>query len=105
MKPSLLPLISLATFSFSLFPVAVAGLAFGDDETERSTNGSDVVVTVDDLRRLGLPKLNKTVRDYYQSGADQEQTLHENTAAFKRSATNLGFAEIVKQAAVCFRFS
>ncbi|XP_077490964.1 2-Hydroxyacid oxidase 1-like [Amblyomma americanum] len=55
-----------------------------DDGAERPTNGSDVVVTVDDLRRLGLPNLNKTVRDYYESGADQEQTLHENTEAFKR---------------------
>ncbi|KAK8762092.1 hypothetical protein V5799_026640 [Amblyomma americanum] len=83
MKPSLLQLIALATFSFCLFPAAVAGFGSGD-EAERPTNGSDVVVTVDDLRRLGLPKLNKTCRDYYQSGADQEQTLHENTAAFKR---------------------
>ncbi|XP_077491593.1 uncharacterized protein LOC144102151 [Amblyomma americanum] len=54
------------------------------DGTERPTNGSNVVVTVNDLRRLGVPKLNKTVRDYYQSGADQEQTLHENVEAFKR---------------------
>uniref|UniRef100_A0A023FSN0 (S)-2-hydroxy-acid oxidase n=1 Tax=Amblyomma cajennense TaxID=34607 RepID=A0A023FSN0_AMBCJ len=46
--------------------------------------GDKTVVTVDDLRRLGGPKLTKAVRDYYESGADQEQTLHENVAAFKR---------------------
>uniref|UniRef100_G3MPB5 (S)-2-hydroxy-acid oxidase n=1 Tax=Amblyomma maculatum TaxID=34609 RepID=G3MPB5_AMBMU len=42
------------------------------------------VVTVDDLRQLGVPRLNRSVRDYYESGADQEQTLSENVAAFKR---------------------
>uniref|UniRef100_A0A023FZG4 (S)-2-hydroxy-acid oxidase n=1 Tax=Amblyomma parvum TaxID=251391 RepID=A0A023FZG4_AMBPA len=59
--------------------------AEGDDSVnETLTNRSECVVTVDDLRRLGVPKLNATVRDYYMSGADQEQTLFENTAAFKR---------------------
>uniref|UniRef100_A0A023FZS9 (S)-2-hydroxy-acid oxidase n=1 Tax=Amblyomma parvum TaxID=251391 RepID=A0A023FZS9_AMBPA len=42
------------------------------------------VVTVDDLRLLGVRKMERSVRDYYESGADQEQTLHENVAAFKR---------------------
>ncbi|XP_075538738.1 uncharacterized protein LOC142573098 isoform X4 [Dermacentor variabilis] len=45
---------------------------------------NETIITVDDLRRCGVPKLNKTVRDYYESGADQEQTLRENVEAFKR---------------------
>uniref|UniRef100_G3MPT4 (S)-2-hydroxy-acid oxidase n=1 Tax=Amblyomma maculatum TaxID=34609 RepID=G3MPT4_AMBMU len=53
-------------------------------DARRHAAGNDTVVTVDDLRRLGLPKLSKSVRDYYESGADQEQTLRENVAAFKR---------------------
>ncbi|XP_054931944.2 2-Hydroxyacid oxidase 1-like [Dermacentor andersoni] len=53
--------------------------AAGDAKCDNET-----IITVDDLRRFGLPKLNKTVRDYYESGADQEQTLRENVEAFKR---------------------
>nr|XP_054932385.1 uncharacterized protein LOC126540826 [Dermacentor andersoni] len=37
-----------------------------------------------DLIRRKIEALNKTVRDYYESGADQEQTLRENVEAFKR---------------------
>uniref|UniRef100_A0A023FM60 (S)-2-hydroxy-acid oxidase n=1 Tax=Amblyomma cajennense TaxID=34607 RepID=A0A023FM60_AMBCJ len=83
MKPLLLLFIAVTTFGFSLAAAVDGGDGSGDD-TETPKNGSDMVVTVDDLQRLGLPKLNDTVRDYYESGADQEQTLYENTAAFKR---------------------
>ncbi|XP_072143736.1 uncharacterized protein [Dermacentor andersoni] len=51
---------------------------------KRAFRGNNKVVTVDDFRRLGLPKLPPVVRAYYQSGADQEQTLRENVLAFGR---------------------
>ncbi|KAL3234768.1 hypothetical protein MRX96_022535 [Rhipicephalus microplus] len=42
------------------------------------------VVTVADIERLGGAKLERTVRGYYDSGADREQTLRENVQAFSR---------------------
>lgn len=42
------------------------------------------VVTVADIERLGDAKLERTVRGYYDSGADREQTLRENVHAFSR---------------------
>ncbi|KAL1426965.1 hypothetical protein MTO96_003262 [Rhipicephalus appendiculatus] len=42
------------------------------------------VVTVADIERLGDAKLERTVRGYYDSGADREQTLRENVQAFSR---------------------
>lgn len=46
--------------------------------------GDDVVVTVDDIQRLGIANLDKLPEDYYDSGADQEQTLRENRLAYLR---------------------
>ncbi|EEC07769.1 glycolate oxidase, putative [Ixodes scapularis] len=46
--------------------------------------GDDVVVTVDDIRRLGIANLDPIPEDYYDSGADQEQTLRENRLAYLR---------------------
>lgn len=43
-----------------------------------------VVVTVDDIERLGVPNLAPLVKGYYEVGADQEQTLSENRIAFLR---------------------
>ncbi|XP_037505336.1 uncharacterized protein LOC119381636 [Rhipicephalus sanguineus] len=54
------------------------------DETEREHRGRYKAVTVNDFRLLGLRKLHPVVRSYYESRADQEQTLRENVAAFKR---------------------
>ncbi|KAH7942905.1 hypothetical protein HPB52_002267 [Rhipicephalus sanguineus] len=42
------------------------------------------VVTMADIERLGDAKLERTVRGYYDSGADREQTLRENVQAFSR---------------------
>uniref|UniRef100_G3MPB4 (S)-2-hydroxy-acid oxidase n=1 Tax=Amblyomma maculatum TaxID=34609 RepID=G3MPB4_AMBMU len=42
------------------------------------------VVTVTDIEKLGDAKLERTVRGYYDSGADREQTLRENVEAFSR---------------------
>lgn len=42
------------------------------------------VVTVADIEKLGDAKLERTVRGYYDSGADREQTLRENVQAFSR---------------------
>lgn len=42
------------------------------------------VVTISDIQRLGDAKLERTARGYYDSGADQEQTLRENVDAFSR---------------------
>ncbi|CAN7938102.1 unnamed protein product [Ixodes hexagonus] len=47
-------------------------------------NDDDVVVTVDDIQRLGIANLDPLPEGYYDSGADQEQTLRENRAAFYR---------------------
>uniref|UniRef100_V5HKL6 (S)-2-hydroxy-acid oxidase n=1 Tax=Ixodes ricinus TaxID=34613 RepID=V5HKL6_IXORI len=46
--------------------------------------GDDVVVTVDDIQRLGIANLDKLPEDYYDSGADQQQTLRENRLAYLR---------------------
>uniref|UniRef100_A0A090XDH0 Putative glycolate oxidase n=1 Tax=Ixodes ricinus TaxID=34613 RepID=A0A090XDH0_IXORI len=46
--------------------------------------GDDIVVTVDDIQRLGIANLDKLPEDYYDSGADQQQTLRENRLAYLR---------------------
>ncbi|KAH7968681.1 hypothetical protein HPB52_010648 [Rhipicephalus sanguineus] len=51
---------------------------------QREHRGRYKAVTVNDFRLLGLRKLHPVVRSYYESRADQEQTLRENVAAFKR---------------------
>ncbi|XP_042150322.1 hydroxyacid oxidase 1 [Ixodes scapularis] len=46
--------------------------------------GDGVVVTVDDIQRLGIAKLKPLPESYYDGGADEEQTLRENRLAFFR---------------------
>nr|XP_054930937.1 uncharacterized protein LOC126538692 [Dermacentor andersoni] len=46
--------------------------------------GGDTAVTLADIQRLGEANLDDATRSYIASGADQEQTLRENTAAFMR---------------------
>lgn len=41
-------------------------------------------VSIDEIEQEALRILPKAVRDYYQSGADDEQTLVRNRQAFKR---------------------
>lgn len=41
-------------------------------------------ISVDDVELEALKILPRSVRDYYQSGADEEHTLKRNTAAYKR---------------------
>lgn len=41
-------------------------------------------VTLDDLERYAATYLDKTVFDYFSTGADDDVTLHENRQAFKR---------------------
>uniref|UniRef100_G3MP55 (S)-2-hydroxy-acid oxidase n=1 Tax=Amblyomma maculatum TaxID=34609 RepID=G3MP55_AMBMU len=55
-----------------------------EQNDEVKGTGKNKVVTLKDLERLGARKLTKTVADYYQSGADHEQTLKENVEAFSR---------------------
>ncbi|EEC16183.1 hypothetical protein IscW_ISCW012638 [Ixodes scapularis] len=44
----------------------------------------DVVITLDDIERIALKNLDDGPRGYYQSGADDQQTLTENKQAFRR---------------------
>lgn len=41
-------------------------------------------VCVADVEEMALRKMPKFVRDYYQSGADDQETLKRNLSAFKR---------------------
>ncbi|KAJ3413391.1 Hydroxyacid oxidase 1 [Chytridiales sp. JEL 0842] len=41
-------------------------------------------VCIKDFQNLALAKLDKNARDYYESGADDEETLRDNIAAFSR---------------------
>ncbi|XP_040071319.1 hydroxyacid oxidase 1-like [Ixodes scapularis] len=44
----------------------------------------DVVVTIEDIERLGTSMFDATGRAYYNSGIELETTLRENVAAFSR---------------------
>lgn len=44
----------------------------------------NAILCTEDLKHLGLVKLGRQVRDFYESGADQEVTLRENEEAFSR---------------------
>ncbi|KAG0439111.1 hypothetical protein HPB47_016753 [Ixodes persulcatus] len=44
----------------------------------------DVVVTIEDIERLGTSNFDATGRIYYNSGIGLEQTLRENVAGFSR---------------------
>uniref|UniRef100_L7M195 (S)-2-hydroxy-acid oxidase n=1 Tax=Rhipicephalus pulchellus TaxID=72859 RepID=L7M195_RHIPC len=50
----------------------------------RPEEQDETVVTIDDIQRLGEARLDDATRSYIASGADREQTLKENTAAFSR---------------------
>ncbi|XP_037560938.1 uncharacterized protein LOC119440067 [Dermacentor silvarum] len=79
---------NLALLQFSavgIFALTPPSFTLTDEcAASNASCNNETIITVDDLRRFGLPKLNKMVRDYYESGADQEQTLRENVEAFKR---------------------
>ncbi|CAN7940183.1 unnamed protein product, partial [Ixodes hexagonus] len=45
---------------------------------------NDVVVTLNDIERLARSNFDHVASSYYNGGADQEQTLRENQAAFLR---------------------
>lgn len=47
-------------------------------------NEENTVLCTEDLKHLGLVKLERDVRDFFESGADQELTLRENELAFTR---------------------
>ncbi len=42
------------------------------------------MLNIDDFEKYALEHLSKPVRDYYRSGANDEQTLKENRNAFSR---------------------
>lgn len=42
------------------------------------------VVTLADVEKLGVARMSVNARGYYQSGADQQQTLRENLRAYRR---------------------
>lgn len=50
----------------------------------RQDKQDESVVTIEDIQRLGEASLDDATRSYIASGADREQTLRENTAAFSR---------------------
>lgn len=41
-------------------------------------------VCLDDYEKLAMLRLDQNARDYYKSGADEEETLHANRSDFKR---------------------
>ncbi|KAM7291877.1 uncharacterized protein ISCGN_028448 [Ixodes scapularis] len=51
---------------------------------DASTATRDIVVSVDDIERLGCSSMDENVRSSWNSAADQEQTLEENRAAYLR---------------------
>ncbi|XP_054165645.1 2-Hydroxyacid oxidase 1-like [Oppia nitens] len=55
------------------------------------------VVCIDDIERYALDNLNKSVADYYRSGANDEQTLAENRRAFARLRIRPRFLRDVSQ--------
>ncbi|KAL3218410.1 hypothetical protein MRX96_005919 [Rhipicephalus microplus] len=50
----------------------------------RQEEQDETVVTIDDIQRLGEARMDTATRSYIASGAEREQTLKENTAAFSR---------------------
>lgn len=51
--------------------------------TEAGVNG-EIVVTLDDIERLGNFNMTANARSHCNTGADQEQTLKENKMAYLR---------------------
>lgn len=49
-----------------------------------SNNQAPAPINVDDYEKIAREKMNPMFFDYYASGADDELTLHENTAAYSR---------------------
>ncbi|KAE9550378.1 hypothetical protein FO519_006396 [Halicephalobus sp. NKZ332] len=54
------------------------------EETKVSKANLSQFVAVHEVEKKALELLPKTIRDYYQSGADDEETLKRNKAAFKK---------------------
>ncbi|XP_077491622.1 uncharacterized protein LOC144102183 [Amblyomma americanum] len=50
----------------------------------RSPREDLAAMSISDIHRIAKDKLEPAVRQYYESGADQEQTLKENREAFNR---------------------
>ena len=49
-----------------------------------SETGSDRLVCLEDFEKEAVRKLDRNALDYYRSGADEELTLKDNIAAFRR---------------------
>jgi len=47
-------------------------------------SSSPQLVCVNDYEKKAISILDANARGYYQSGADDEQTLHDNVADFKK---------------------
>ncbi|XP_013390912.1 hydroxyacid oxidase 1 [Lingula anatina] len=47
-------------------------------------DGDSIPVCLDDVEAIALKKMSKNAYDHYRSGADDQQTLGDNRAAFKR---------------------
>ena len=45
---------------------------------------SGVVCCIDDLEKSALLRLDNNTRGFYNSGADAEETLRDNVAAYRR---------------------
>ncbi|XP_077534953.1 2-Hydroxyacid oxidase 1-like [Haemaphysalis longicornis] len=57
----------------------------GDGFGGRNSDAQDTtVVTLADVEKLGVLRMSVNARGYYQSGADQQQTLRENICGFRR---------------------
>ena len=56
----------------------------GDTRTNSAAAGLEGILSLDDLQRLAARRLPKALYEYIASGTDDEQTLQENRAAFKR---------------------
>lgn len=83
------------TFRWHPFATVTSSLREAEGEQPTTTTpGHDVAVnhstrdlaavTIADIERIASAKLELGVRWYYNSGADQEETLKENEEAFKR---------------------
>nr|XP_037287383.1 hydroxyacid oxidase 1-like isoform X2 [Rhipicephalus microplus]XP_037287384.1 hydroxyacid oxidase 1-like isoform X2 [Rhipicephalus microplus]XP_037287385.1 hydroxyacid oxidase 1-like isoform X2 [Rhipicephalus microplus] len=68
-----------------LIPICLFKLNFKNVDAIPTKEDKDAtVVTIIDIQRLGEANLDDATRGYIGSGAGQEQTLNENTAAFTR---------------------
>lgn len=61
---------------------------------DSKTQLSDLVC-LDDVEERALAILPKSVRGYYESGADDEQTVRANRKAFKKSVRSIEWSIII----------